>query len=656
MTKQGEKILLVDDDPLVRAMLSDVLESNNYVTEAVKNGAEALKEFKPDSSFDLMITDLNMPEMGGLELIQELRRLNIDVPIIVLTVVHEVTSAINALKNGASDYLFKDENIQNNILHSIRNLLEKQRLKKQNEKLLLDLTKANSELETLTNKLEDVVDKLTNIGIGLSSETNLQKLLETIVSEALDITNADAGTLYILKDNQLHFKIVQNKSKNIFLGGASKNQITFPPVPLTESNISAYCALKKEAINIPDIDQFKNFDVSDLKEIDAKRSYLTKSMLIIPMLNQDNEVMGVLELVNALHPDTCEIVEFSQHDINVVKSLASQASVSITNAKLYEEMKKLFESFAEALATAIDEKSPTTRGHIAKVSSLTLAIANEINKAGDGYFKEICFSEDELNELKIASLLHDVGKVTTPESVMNKKTKLETIFDRIELIEVRFSYIKNELTVEALQKKCRSIERGDPSKAIEAIDQSLEKQLRELDADICFIQKANEPEELMDNQKLEQLKIIASKILLVHEKKFPLLTKDELHNLSIKRGSITAEEMKIMQNHAAVTVKILNKMSFIEKLKNVPVYAGGHHENLDGTGYPLGLKGDQIPLQTRIVALSDLFEALTSKDRPYKKPIPVKEALEIIKSKVQDNQIDPNLFDFFKKRKIYEKI
>lgn len=654
--KKEEKILVVDDDPVVRDILSNILQLNDFAVEVAENGVDALEKYCENPGIELIISDMNMPEMSGLELIKELRTTKVDIPIIILTGSNEITTAINALNSGASDYLFKDENIQETLLPSVKKVLEKQKLKKQNEKLLADLTIANDELTNLKNKLEDIVDKLTDVGTALSSETNIEKLLETVVSEARSITNADAGTLYILEDEQLHFKIIQNKSMNFFMGGASKNKVTLPPVPLKESNASAYSALKKEIINIPDVYKSKKFDFSGPRKYDSDTGYLTKSMLIIPMVSRDKDVIGILQLINALHPKSGQVIDFSEYYQDIAHSLASQAAVAITNAKLYDEIMALFESVIEVLAAALDEKSPVTRGHISKVALLTMAVADEINNSREGHFKDIHFSKDELNELRVAALMHDVGKVTTPESVVEKRTKLETIFDRIELIKTRFQYIRNGLIVEALKKKVQALEKGESRESIKTVDQALEKQLKELGEDLLFVKGVNNPEEFMDSKKLEELKDVASKKVLIDGKEVSLITEDEFQNLSIRKGSITPKELKIMQNHASVTIRMLNKIPFTKRLKNVPVYAGGHHEKLDGSGYPAGLKDKQIPLQTRIIALTDLFEALTAKDRPYKKPIPLEKALAILGFEVKDNHIDKNLYELFKERKIYDKI
>ncbi len=653
---ENTKILIADDDSIVREMLSDVLQAKGYTVKTAQDGADALEKYCSEPSIGLIVSDMNMPEMSGMGLIKELRSAKVDVPVIILTGSGEISTAIEAIRSGANDYILKDENIGDTILLSIKNVMEKKRLKEINLQLMADLAIKNTELENFNDILKTTIDKLTQIGTALSSEKNYRKLLEKIVMEARNITGADGGTLYTLENNHLHFMILQNKSLNLFMGGTSGNPVTLPPVPIIESNVSAYCAIKKEIVNIPDVYASDRFDFSGTKKYDLSIKYKSMSMLVLPMIDRDNDLIGVLQLINPVDSKTGKIVKFSEEHADLANSLASQAAVAITNARLYKEIEMLFESLVEVMATAIDEKSPVTRGHISKVASLTMLMAEEINKAEDGYFKDIRFTEEELNELRIASLLHDVGKVTTPEFIIEKRTKLETIFDRIEFIEARIKNLCHELTIESLKKKYAAVEKGESPETIEAIGQSLQTKLSELEDDIKFLREANNPEEFMDDKKLARLKEIASKRIKLSDMEVPLITEAEFKMLSVRKGSITPEELQIMRNHAAVTIRMLSKVPFTKKLKNVPDYAGGHHERLDGGGYPLQLKAEQIPLQTRIIALLDLFEALTAKDRPYKKPIPLEKALKIMEAAVKDNHIDGTLFEFFKEKRIYEKL
>lgn len=340
MSTQNLKILVVDDDAFVKEMLAEILQSSGYFVETAENGRDALEKYRKDPGISLITSDMDMPEMNGLDLIKELRNSGWDVPVIILTGNDQVSVAIEALKSGANDYLLKDENIQDTILISVERVLEKQRLKEQNQQLLIDLANKNKELENFNNILTNTIAVLTQIGTALSSERNLNSLLEMIVAEARNATNADGGTLYIMENNQLNFKIVQNKSKNIFMGGTSKDPINFQPVSLDESNVSAYCAIKKEIINISDVYTSQDFDFSGPKKYDASTGYKTKSMLVLPMLDRLNNVVGVLQLINAIDRKTGEIIEFPSNQVEIARSLASQAGIAIENARSYEKIER----------------------------------------------------------------------------------------------------------------------------------------------------------------------------------------------------------------------------------------------------------------------------------------------------------------------------
>ncbi|MEE8207079.1 MAG: GAF domain-containing protein, partial [Nitrospinaceae bacterium] len=291
----------------------------------------------------------------------------------------------------------------------------------------------NPDVENLIQQ----INRLSEIGRALSGEHDLNVLLEKICDEVRNFTHADACTLYIVKDNQLYFEIVQNHTMDIRLGGKTGEEITLPPIDLVESNVSAYVALKGVAVNIPDVYDTDLFDFTGPKEFDKGTGYRSASMLVCPMRNHEDDIIGVLQLVNAKDPETGEVIPFSPDFVSLTESLASQAAVSITNARLINDMENLFESFVEVMATAIDEKSPITGGHIRRVANLTMVMAEELHKSGKAPFQNVHFSPDEFHELKVASWMHDIGKVTTPVEIIEKSKKLETIFDRIQLVDLR---------------------------------------------------------------------------------------------------------------------------------------------------------------------------------------------------------------------------
>lgn len=516
------------------------------------------------------------------------------------------------------------------------------------------LTNVVAEVKDYANILISQIRRLSEIGIALSAEKNLDKLLEMIVDEARRFTNADGGTLYIKEDNTLVFKILQNESMDTSMGGTSGKPIPFPPVEMKESNVSAYVAIKEKSVNIPDVYDSDLFDFTGPRKFDQATGYRSRSMLVVPMKNHEGEIIGVLQLLNARDQKKEEVIPFSPDYVTLTESLASQAAVAITNVKLIQDIENLFESFVQAMAKAIDARSPYNVSHTRRVAGLAVTLGEAMSEKKEGFFKDLIYSPEEINELRLAGWLHDVGKVTTPEWVVNKATKLEKIIDRVELVKTRFHFIQKHVEVEAIKKKVEVLQNGrDPSK-LEAIDRQLEEDLSQLKDDLDFVVRSNSPGEFMEDDKIERIKKIAKNVYLENDEEKPYLTEDEVLNLSIRKGSITDGERQIMNDHVAVTAKMLEEIPFIKKLRNAPAYAAAHHECLNGKGYPKGLKGDEIPTQARILALVDFYEALTAQDRPYKKGMPLAKALQILGFAVKDGHLDKDLYEFFLNEKVYE--
>jgi HD-GYP domain-containing protein (c-di-GMP phosphodiesterase class II) len=521
---------------------------------------------------------------------------------------------------------------------------------------------SSSDFDQKIHNQQKRIKQLTEIGLALSAEKNISKLLEMILDEARDLSNADAGTLYIVDDDKMHlcFEIMQNDTMKTRMGGTSGIEITLPKVPLyingqpNHSNVSSYTALTGEIVNIPDVYEAEGFDFTGPRKYDSTTGYRSKSMLVIPMKNHENEIIGVLQLLNAKDIKTGEVVSFFTEYVNLVASLASQAAVALTKTQLIQDLKNLFYSFIKSIATAIDEKSPYTGGHIKRVVFLTMMLAEEINKAADGPFKNIYFNEDEMEELRLAAWMHDVGKITTPEYVVDKSTKLQTISDRISLIETRFCLIAKLIENKYLNKKIEVLKNGENIKTeIKRIDQELGDEIGLFYNELNFIKTCNNPGEFMDDDKITRIKEIAKKIYSLDNKKHYYLTEDEVKNLCIRKGSLTKEERKIIENHAAMTLKILKQLPFPRKLANVPEYAAAHHEKLDGSGYPRGLTEKEMPFQSRIMAVADIFEALTAKDRPYKKPMKLSQAVKIMGFMKKDKHIDPDIYDLFINNRLF---
>jgi HD-GYP domain-containing protein (c-di-GMP phosphodiesterase class II) len=512
-----------------------------------------------------------------------------------------------------------------------------------------------SEVTVYAERLGGQIKKMSDIGRALSGVYDLNTLLEMIVDQARSFANADAGTLYIVEDNKLRFQIVQNDSLKIRMGGKTGETIPFPPVELKESNVSAYVALKGQSVNIRDVYDTDLFDFTGPKKFDQSTGYRSKSMLVVPMKNHDNDVIGVLQLLNAKNPINNEVIEFSQDYENLTESLASQAAVSITNAKLISNMTELFEAFVKVMATAIDEKSPVTGGHIRRVADLTLTMAEVIHNYDEGVFKDKKFSPDQMYELRIAAYMHDIGKVTSPVEIVEKAKKLQTIFDRIHYIRLRMDYMIQKVKLEGQQKKIELLEKKADSSEIKKIELDSEKQIQELKEIRAFINKCNEPGEFLEDETLERLKEISQRTYLDNEgQDQPFITDDELVNLSIRRGSITEAERKKMQDHAAVTLRMLKQIPFTKKLKNIPSFAGAHHEFINGKGYPLGLKGDEIPFEGKLMAVTDIAEALTASDRPYKKAMPLETVYRILRSMAKNEELDNDMVELFISEEIYK--
>jgi len=505
------------------------------------------------------------------------------------------------------------------------------------------------------------INKLIQIGLALSIEKDINALLEKIVDEARSLTNADAGTLYICDETRtnLDFSILQNDTMGTRLGGKGEKEINLPKVPLyidrkpNYANVSSYVALTGKTVNIPDVYTTEKFDFTGPREYDKKTGYRSKSMMVHPMINHENDVIGVLQLLNAQDPDTGEVIPFAKEFNLLIGALASQAAVALNNAQLVKSMRELLYSFIEIIAKAIDEKSPYTGGHIKLVVQISMMIAEKINESDTGPFKDTFFNEDQLEELRLAAWMHDVGKITTPEYVVDKSTKLETVFDRIHLIELRFQLIE-QLIVNKYEKQINKARlKKLENNQIQDLIQSRDKEIEKIKDDFSFIQSSSNSGEYMRDENVERIKSIAQKSYTFNGRDFNYLTDDEVDNLCIRRGTLTDEERKIIENHSIMTYKMLEPLPFPRHLLNVPLYASGHHERVDGKGYPYGVDTPDLSIQARIMAIADIFEALTAKDRPYRGPMKLSQAIDILRSMKESGHIDPDVFNLFISSGIY---
>ncbi len=505
------------------------------------------------------------------------------------------------------------------------------------------------------------IARLNRIGVALSSERDTKRLLEMILLGAKEIANADGGTLYtVTDDNKLKFEIMRTDSLNIAMGGTTGKDIPFPALPIYREDgtpntgmVAAYTVINDKTVNIADAYEAEGFDFSGTRKFDANTGYRSQSFLTIPMKNHENEIIGVLQLLNAQKQGSTEVIPFSSEIQQLVESLASQAAVALTNQNLIEGLKALFESFITLIADAIDEKSPYTGGHCRRVPEMAMMLGKCAVETKTGPLADFTMTEKELYELRIAAWLHDCGKVTTPEYVVDKATKLATIFDRIELVDTRFELLKAQTEADMLRKQIEVLQKGHPDRM-----QTMEIQLRaykeQLDDDREFIRKANIGGEFMTQEHQDRVRSIAAyKFRDEHGKMVPFLSENEVYNLNIARGTLTNEEREIINNHIVVTINMLESLPYPKALKRVPEYAGGHHERMDGKGYPRGLTREQMSIPARIMGIADIFEALTARDRPYKKAKTLSESLFILGKMKLDNHVDPDLFDLFIREKIY---
>jgi HD-GYP domain-containing protein (c-di-GMP phosphodiesterase class II) len=498
---------------------------------------------------------------------------------------------------------------------------------------------------------------LTELSVSLGSGQDTGELLDRILQVAKGMTDADGGTLYHPDADGRHlcFHISINDTLEIYQGGVSGNPIDIAPVPLFHGDgspnldsVAAFAANTRQSVNIDDVYETELFNFSGMRAFDAAFGYRAKSFLTVPMANHEGELVGVLQLINSKHPETGRIRPFSGTDQRFIEALAAQAAVALTNQQLIAQLEQLFESLVNLINICIDEKSPYTGRHCQFVPELTMQLAEAAHATEDGPMASFRMSEADRKELWLAGLLHDCGKLVTPVHVVDKATKLETIFDRMHLVDTRFEVLLRDCEISALRKMA---EPGADADAIE--DQLAHEQARLVD-DREFLRRANVGGEGMSADDQERVRRIARYRWTGPDKRErDFLDSDEVLNLTVRFGTLTDEERKIINNHIVVTIRMLESLPWPKHLKNVPEYAGGHHERMDGKGYPRGLVREQMSVQARVMAIADIFEALTARDRPYKKGKLLSESLRIMGNFSLNGHIDPDLFDIFIRRKVY---
>ncbi|HEU5358374.1 MAG TPA: HD domain-containing phosphohydrolase, partial [Gemmatimonadales bacterium] len=511
----------------------------------------------------------------------------------------------------------------------------------------------------------DELGELTEIGIRLSTERDYNKLLETILTQARRITQSDAGSLYVVeRDEQgrrrLRFKLSQNHSRP---------DIPFVEftIPVDHASIAGYAAAEGEPLVIDDAYTLPpDVEYSFNRSIDQRYGYRTRSMLSVPMLNHHGETIGVLQLINrkralaaTLHsPEDAdrEVLAYSPHTVKLVKALAGQAGVSIENSQLYESIERLFEGFVKAAVTAIEQRDPTTSGHSLRVATMTVGLAASVDRATDGPYRGVTFSADQIRELRYAGLLHDFGKVGVREQVLVKAKKLYS--GDLTLIRQRHAFLQRTAQWRFEQQRADYLERHGRTgydAHLRSLRAAFEQESQGLDRFLKVVLDSNEPTVLAEGN-FEQLQDLAERTYeTIDGAVMPWLTDDEVRFLSIRKGSLDEAERLEIESHVTHTYWFLRNIPWTRELQGVPDIAHGHHEKLDGSGYPRHIRGEAIPIQTRMMTIADIFDALTASDRPYKRALPLDRALGIMTDEVKAGMLDPGLFDVFVEAKVYEK-
>ena len=508
--------------------------------------------------------------------------------------------------------------------------------------------------------LLDSIARLTETGLALSREKDIKKLLDMILSSAKSLTNADGGTLYLKSEDgqKLDFAIVRNDKLNINLGGLSGNAIQFASVPIYQENgqpnlhnVSAAAAHQGQTINIPDAYSCDNFDFSGTRRFDANTGYRSQSFLTVPMKNHEGDLIGVIQLINALDTQN-EVRVFTIVEQSLVESLTSMAATALTQRQLIDAQRNLFDSVVKLIANAIDAKSPYTSGHCQRVPVVAKMLAEAVNADTRPIWVKAAFSDDELYELNVAAWLHDCGKLATPDYIMDKRTKLDGLNDRISEVDARLAALFQGIRADKWEQVARNLA-AEANQSLDDVDAFLITEQQQVQALSAFLHLANQGDEFMAESMQQKVKDAAVIPWLSLAGASPLLSSEEVELLNIARGTLSSQERKIINDHIVVTIDMLKTLPYPKNLKNVVEIAGGHHERVDGKGYPYGLTIQQLSLRARIMAIADVFEALTASDRPYKQPKTLSETLKIMGFMAKEGHIDSDLFNVFVHHKVY---
>src|SRR5881394_2349055 len=509
------------------------------------------------------------------------------------------------------------------------------------------------------------IGELTRIGVALGTERDIKTLLDLILTQSRRITQSDAGSLYLVETNEngdkrLRFRLAQTLSK-------PEAPFVEHTIPVHRGSLAGYCAVTGDPLVIddayflpPDVEYTIN------RSFDERYGYRTKSMLVIPMKDHKDEIIGVLQLINrkrnfdAILTTSADVdrqvVPFSKRTVELVTALAGQAAVAIENSRLYEDIEKLFEGFVLAAVHAIEQRDPTTYGHSGRVAGMTVSLAEIVDRSGDVPYRTIRFSREQLKEIRYAALLHDFGKVGVREQVLVKAKKLYP--SDLGLVRHRHAFIRRTTEREFWRKRAEFLESHGKTGYdgfVTELTAAHEQELKELDRFLEIVLHANEPTILPDGS-FDELKIWSTRTYLgldgVTE---PFLSPDEMRYLTIRKGSLDAAERQEIESHVTHTYQFLQRIPWTRELQQIPLIAYGHHEKMDGRGYPRRVTAESIPIQTRIMTISDIYDALTAQDRPYKRAVPIERAIDIMTQEVKEGQLDAELFRLFIDGKVFER-
>lgn len=532
-----------------------------------------------------------------------------------------------------------------------------------------------------TGKRVELIEQLLAIGTALSSSQDLGELLNLILTKSREITCSDAGSLYLIDQKESNPKLIFKAAQNDSLPQATFKEFA---MPITPNSLAGYVALTGESLNLPDAYNLpKNVPYQIDRTFDDTFAYRTRSVLVLPMQDQKGEIIGVIQLINRKFKRDIAITSenavtltkpYSNWEERIVRSLASQAAISIERNQLQESIQNLFEGFVKASVHLIELRDPTTFGHSERVAELTVRLSQEVSSITNGEFKSVYFNESQIQEIRYAALLHDFGKVCVPESILQKRKKLYP--QQLELLRHRFALAQRTLELECAETKFKQLlnspfHRHEPNNKpsicphcgeLEKLDTEMQLKIKKLNHYWELLLESNEPETIetkrfqafSEAELLELTDLSEYKYRDIDGQLKPLISLEEMEQLLIPRGNLTPEERTAIEAHVIHTYKFLKQIPWTKDLKQVPLIAAGHHEKLDGSGYPNGLAIDKIPLQTQILTIADIYDALTASDRPYKRKLPLETTLQILTQEAHKGKLNLDLVELFHQRQVFQ--